>query len=106
MTFLVVFACTAAAVFALKPAIAKAPAAWYALAAVLVALFLAGTQGRLPAVVGGAVFLGARGVVVKTHGASTAESYRKSVLNAEELAKRNIPKAMEEGMAKYEYSND
>ena len=56
--------------------------------------------------VGGAVFLGARGVVVKTHGASTAESYRKSVLNAEELAKRNIPKAMEEGMAKYEYSND
>ena len=56
--------------------------------------------------VGGAVFLGARGVVVKTHGASTAESYRKSVLNAEDLAKRGIPKAMEEGMAKYEYSND
>ena len=57
MTFLVVFACTTAVVFALKPAIAKAPAAWYALAAVLVALYLAGTQGLLPAVVKGAVFL-------------------------------------------------
>ena len=57
MTFLVVFACATAVVFALKPAIAKAPAVWYALAAVLVALYLAGTQGLLPAVVKGAVFL-------------------------------------------------
>ncbi|OUO88626.1 hypothetical protein B5F40_12270 [Gordonibacter sp. An230] len=57
MMFLAVFACTAASVLALKPVIAKAPAAWYALAAVLVALYLAGTQGLLPAVVKGAVFL-------------------------------------------------
>lgn len=57
MTFLVVLACTVAVVFALKSAIAKAPAVWYALAAVLVALYLAGTQGLLPAAAKGALFL-------------------------------------------------
>lgn len=57
MAFLVVFACAAAAALALGPLVKKAPAAWYALAALSVALYLAGVSGMLPAAAKGAVFL-------------------------------------------------
>lgn len=52
--------------------------------------------------VGGAVFLGVNGIVVKTHGASTSESYCKSILNAERLAERAIADAIAEGIADYD----
>ncbi len=52
--------------------------------------------------VGGAVFLGAKGVVVKTHGSSTADSYCKSVLNAQKLAQNGIVTAIEEDLKRYE----
>ena len=48
MTFLIVFACTVVAVFLMKPAIKKAPAAWYVAATVLMALYVSGLQGWLP----------------------------------------------------------
>ena len=59
MTFLIVLACTAAVVFLLKPAIKKAPAAWYVSAGILMVLYVAGLQGwlPLPAPVRSALFL-------------------------------------------------
>lgn len=48
MTFLIVFACTAAAAFLLKPAIKKVPVAWYVSAGILMVLYVAGLQGWLP----------------------------------------------------------
>ena len=51
--------------------------------------------------VGGAVFLGAKGVVVKTHGSSTEESFCKSILNACTLVERGVVGAISEGIAKY-----
>lgn len=49
MAFLIAFVCSAVFAVALKPAIKRAPAAWYLLALVLAALYLAGVQGILPA---------------------------------------------------------
>ena len=57
MAFLITLACAVVLVIALKPAIKKAPIVWYAIAVVLVVLYLAGTQGLLPAAIKGAVFL-------------------------------------------------
>ena len=57
MVFLIVLACVVPASFLLKPAIKKAPGAWYALAALLVLLYLAGVQGVLPTWARGIVFL-------------------------------------------------
>lgn len=54
--FLIVLVCAVIAVIALKPAIKKAPVAWYIAAVALVALYVAGTQGMLPAVLKSAVF--------------------------------------------------
>ena len=51
--------------------------------------------------VGGAVFLGAKGVVVKTHGSSTEESFCKSILNACTLVERGVVGAISEGIARY-----
>ncbi len=48
MTFLIVFACTAIAVFLLKPAIKRVPMVWYAAAAVLAVLYVGALQGLLP----------------------------------------------------------
>ena len=57
MAFLITLICTIVVVIVLKPAIKKAPLAWYALALVLVVLYLMGTQGVLPGVLKSAVFL-------------------------------------------------
>ena len=52
--------------------------------------------------VGGAVFLGANGVVVKTHGSSTEESYCKSILNAGKLVEKGVVAAIAEGIADHD----
>ncbi len=57
MAFAIVLICTAAASFALKPAIKKVPWAWYAASVLLVAAYIAGVRGVLPAWADGAVFL-------------------------------------------------
>ena len=56
--------------------------------------------------VGGAVFLGANGVVVKTHGSSTEESYCKSILNACKLVENDVVAAIEEGIADHDADID
>ncbi len=52
--------------------------------------------------VGGAVFLGVDGIVVKTHGSSTADSYCKSILNAQKLAEQDVVKAIADGISGYD----
>lgn len=49
MAFLIAFVCSGVFAVAFKPAIKRAPAAWYLLALVLAMLYLAGMQGVLPA---------------------------------------------------------
>ncbi len=50
--------------------------------------------------VGGGVFLGANKIVIKTHGASSAFSYKKSILNADRLAEKNVVGQIAEGLRK------
>lgn len=50
--------------------------------------------------VGGGVFLGANKIVIKTHGASNAFSYNKSILNADRLAEKNVVGQIAEGLRK------
>ncbi len=50
--------------------------------------------------VGGGVFLGANKIVIKTHGASNAFSYKKSILNADRLAEKNVVGQIAEGLRK------
>lgn len=50
--------------------------------------------------VGGGVFLGANKIVIKTHGASNVFSYKKSILNADRLAEKNVVGQIAEGLRK------
>lgn len=50
--------------------------------------------------VGGGIFLGANKIVVKTHGASSAVSFEKSILNADTLAEKNVVGQIAEGLNK------
>lgn len=49
--------------------------------------------------VGGGVFLGAKNIVIKTHGSSTAVSFQKSILNAERLAGMDVVGQIEKGLS-------
>lgn len=50
--------------------------------------------------VGGGIFLGANKIVIKTHGASSAVSFEKSILNADTLAEKNVVGQIAEGLKK------
>ena len=50
--------------------------------------------------VGGGIFLGANKIVIKTHGASSAVSFEKSILNANTLAEKNVVGQIAEGLKK------
>lgn len=49
--------------------------------------------------VGGGAFLGARGVVVKAHGASGATAFRNAILLADSMAERNLVGKIKSGLA-------
>lgn len=48
--------------------------------------------------VGGGIFLGANKIVIKTHGASSAISFEKSILNADTLAEKDVVGQIAEGL--------
>ncbi len=50
--------------------------------------------------VGGGIFLGANKIVIKTHGASSAVSFEKSILNADTLAEKDVVGQIAEGLKK------